>query len=168
MYKIGNMFRTIIISISLLFILPFASFSQDEFPEATVENAIGETIDIKQYVTDGKPKIVSLWATWCGPCRAELNALKSVSERWKNEYGVEIITVSVDYPQMVARAKSMAKKSGWDYTFMHDNKQELMRALGVTGIPYSMLIDGDGKIRSVQRGYYPQYEKALEKKIKAL
>jgi len=152
----------------LLLLMSSAILAQDEMPKAQVVNDKGESIDINQYVKTGGPKIVSLWATWCGPCRMELNALKKVSNRWKNEYDVEIIAISVDIPQMVNRARKMFETNGWDYTFLHDSNEELMSKLGIQGIPYSMLIDSDGKILSVQTGYSANYEKQLEKKLKTL
>ena len=142
--------------------------AQDVLPSAELVNNKGETVDIKKYTKSGSPKLISLWATWCGPCRMELNALKKVSQRWKEDYDVEIVAISVDMPQMVNRARAMFEKNGWDYTFLHDSNQELMSKLGIQNIPYSMLIDGDGNIQSVQMGYYPDYEKHLEKKIKQL
>ena len=142
--------------------------AQDVLPSAELVNNKGETVDIKKYTKSGSPKLISLWATWCGPCRMELNALKKVSQRWKEDYDVEIVAISVDMPQMVNRARAMFEKNGWDYTFLHDSNQELMSKLGIQNIPYSMLIDGNGNIQSVQMGYYPDYEKHLEKKIKQL
>lgn len=158
-------------TISFLLILLLGStvlFGQETLPDVYVVNNHGESINLKEYVSTGSPKVVSLWATWCGPCRMELNALKKVSERWKKEYNVEIIAVSVDIPQMVGRARKMLETNGWNYTFMHDAKQELMAKLGIQNIPYSMLIDGKGRIQSVQMGYYHNYEKQLEQKIKKL
>ena len=154
-------------TLALLLLSQF-TFSQEVLPSADLINTKGETVNIKEYTTTGSPKLISLWATWCGPCRMELNALKKVSDRWKSEYDVEIIAISVDMPQMVNRARAMFEKNGWDYTFLHDNNQELMEKLGIQNIPYSMLIDGNGKVQSVQMGYYPDYEKHLEKKIKQL
>jgi len=157
-----------IVNVAVFLFLFIASSAQDYLPDVNVVNDQGETVNIKEYVTDGQPKIVSLWATWCGPCRMELNALKSVAERWKTEYNVEIVTISVDIPLMVGRARKMFESNGWNYTFFHDSEQKMMDALNIQGIPYSMLIDGNGKIQSVQTGYYPNYEKQLEKKIKKL
>ena len=152
-----------------LFLCSIAGINaQDYLPAVEVTNEVGASVDISQYVADGSPKIVSLWATWCGPCRMELNALKEVADKWKEEYDLEIVTVSVDIPLMVGRARKMFESNDWDFTFFHDHNQELMSKLNIDGIPYSMLIDGEGKIQSVQTGYYPNYEKKLEKKIKNL
>jgi thiol-disulfide isomerase/thioredoxin len=157
-----------IISFSIMFVFSLALSGQKTMPSATVSDKIGQDIDISSYVQDGGIKLVSLWATWCGPCRMELNALNKVKEKWASEYGVEIIAVTVDYPSMLNRAKMMFEKNDWDFTFMHDKGQELMSKLGIRGIPYSMLIDGNGHIQSVQMGYFPGYEKDLEIKIKKL
>ena len=153
--------------LAFLFFLS-VSYGQDLIPDATVMNDKGESVNLREYVQNGGPKLVSLWATWCGPCRMELNALKKVQKRWQDEYDVEIIAVSVDVPQLVPRARKMFESNGWNYTFLHDANDELMGQLGIQGIPYSMLLDENGKIQSVQMGYFPNYEKQLEKKIKSL
>ena len=141
---------------------------QGQLPSAQVKDLSGKSIDISKYVKNGKPTIVSLWATWCGPCRMELNALQKVYPKWKSNYDIEIVAVTVDVGPQLERAKSMFEKNAWPYTFMHDRNQELMTKLGIRGIPYSILLDGEGNIKSVQTGYYPGYEKELEAKIKAL
>lgn len=148
--------------------LPVLIFGQNAFPQVAVEDLNGQKIDLPVYFQDGNPKIVSLWATWCGPCRMELNALKKVYPKWKKNYNVEIVAITVDFPSMLNRAKDMFEKNEWDYTFLYDKDQELLKELGIRAIPYSMLIDGQGNIQSVQTGYFPGYEKELEMKIKAL
>lgn len=156
--------------ISFIILILFYSTIQGQktLPSVSVENIDGQEINIKEYTQDGKPKIISLWATWCGPCRTELKALHKVYPAWRDKYGVEIVAVTVDRGRMLARAKSMFETNGWDYTFLHDNQEELMSALGIRGIPYSILVDGDGNIKSTQTGYFPGYEKELEAKLKAL
>lgn len=141
---------------------------QASFPEVSLVDIEGKSVDMQSIMTNGKPKLVSLWATWCGPCRMELNSLKSPYVKWEEKYGLEILTVSVDVPQMVDRAKKMFKDNQWSYTFLHDANQELMNELNLTGIPYSMLIDGSGKIITVQVGYTPGYEKNIEHHLKSM
>lgn len=142
--------------------------AQESFPEATVMNDKGESVALHEYVKSGTPKIISLWATWCGPCRMELNGLKSVADEWEEKYDLEIVTVSVDVPAMVNRARKMAETNGWDYTFMHDADQKLMSDLKLNSIPHSWLVDGNGKIISVMVGYSANYEQHLERKLKSL
>lgn len=145
------------------------AFSQiKEVPKANLNTIDESSVEIQAYSKQGNPKLISLWATWCGPCRMELRALNKVYPGWKEKYNVEIVAASVDIPPMLDNAKAMFKKNEWNFTFLHDNNQELMGALGIRGIPYSILVDGDGKVRSVQQGYFPGYEKELEKKIAAI
>ena len=158
-----------VLSISLFALFCSSSFAQiKEIPKATLNSINEESVEIQEYSRNGNPKLISLWATWCGPCRMELKALDKVYPDWKKKYNLEIVAASVDIPPMLNNAKDMFKKYGWDFTFLHDNNQELMTALGIRGIPYSILVDGSGKIMSVQQGYYPGYEKELEKKIASL
>ncbi len=156
-------------TILLIFLLGTTILSaQESFPEATVMNEKGESVALHEYVKSGSPKIISLWATWCGPCRMELNGLKNVADDWKEKYDLEIVTVSVDVPAMVNRARKMAETNGWDYTFMHDADQNLMANLNLRSIPHSWLVDGNGNILSVMIGYSSNYEKQLERKLKSL
>lgn len=153
----------------LLFLLSTSFiFAQESFPKATVMNEKGESVALHEYVKSGTPKIISLWATWCGPCRMELNGLKNVADEWKEKYDLEIVTVSVDVPTMINRARKMAETNGWDYTFMHDADQKLLANLNLNSIPHSWLVDGDGKILSVMIGYSSNYEKQIERKLKSL
>lgn len=152
----------------LLILVSASVFGQQKLPSVSIHDANKNVVDLASYASSGGPKIISIWATWCGPCRMELNALNKVYDNWKEKYNIEIATVTVDVTQMLPRAQKMFEKNGWSYTFFHDNDQKLMKALGIKGIPYSILVDGDGKVQSVQTGYYPGYEKELEKKLKSL
>ena len=122
----------------ILFLAYSITQGQKSLPSVTVQDIEGQDINIKEYTKDGKPKIISLWATWCGPCRTELKALNKVYPTWSEKYDVEIVAVTVDRGRMLSRAKSMFETNGWDYTFLHDNQEALMSALGIKGIPYSI------------------------------
>ena len=156
--------------VSALFLLFSVSlFGQiKEVPKANLNTKDGEAVEIQEYTQNGKPKLISLWATWCGPCRMELSALDKVYDDWNEKYDLEIVAASVDIPPMLKNAKAMFDKNGWEFTFLHDNKKELIDALGIRGIPYSILVDGSGKVKSVQQGYFRGYEEQLEKKIAAM
>lgn len=155
--------------LAIFLLVSFSLSAQlESLPNIIVNDRAGEPVDIKQYSQNGKPKLISLWATWCGPCRQELAALDKVKSTWKEKYDLEIVAVSIDIPQMLRNAEVMFDKNGWDFTFLHDNNQELMQALKLRGIPYSILVDGQGDVSSVQMGYYPGYEEQLEQKIAKL
>ncbi len=155
----------LILTICFSLICAASLFSQEKFPDVEVLNELGEPVNLQAYIAEGGPKLISLWATWCGPCRTELNALKKVEAEWKEKYGLEIITVSMDVPSMVSKAKQMAKSNGWNYTFMYDGNQDVASKLKVRSIPYSWLIDKDGNIISKMNGYSPSYPQLVEQKL---
>jgi len=137
-------------------------------PSVNVKTFDGKEVNIKEYTSNGKIQLVSLWATWCGPCKRELNALEAIYPKWKSDYDVEIIAITLDNARSVKRAHTMALREEWPYTFFSDPDGILSGGLGVRGIPYSMLIDQGGNIVSTSEGYYEGYEAEMEKKIRDL
>lgn len=151
-----------------VFLTATSATSFKTLPSVNVNTFEGEAVNIKDYTSNGKIQLVSLWATWCGPCKVELNALQKVEADWKEKYDVEIIAITLDNSRMLKRAEALAKKQAWPYTFFSDAEGVLAGNLGVRGIPYSMLIDQDGNIVSSSEGYYQGYEADMEKKIQAI
>jgi len=151
-----------------IFLTIAAATFYNTLPSVDVKTFEGKAVNIKDYTSNGKIQLVSLWATWCGPCKVELNALQKVEADWKEKYDVEIIAITLDNARSLKRAESLAKKQAWPYTFFTDAEGILAGNLGVRGIPYSMLIDQNGNIVSTSEGYYDGYEAEMEKKIKAI
>ena len=55
----------------------------------------GKTVDISTLSNNGKPIVISFWATWCKPCKTELNTIAEDYEDWQEETGVKLIAVSM-------------------------------------------------------------------------
>lgn len=141
--------------------------TENKIPSIIVQDVDGKEVNIQEYTQGGKFYLVSLWATWCGPCRTELKALNKVAADWKEKYDLEIIAISLDKARALPKAKKMFTDSEWPYTFLWDDGAKLATELGLRGIPYSMLIGPDGNIISKASGYSPGYEDKIEGKIKA-
>ena len=167
---VTNIYRSMIYLKAVIFTLLLNSFSLTDIniPSVELNSFSGETVNIREYTKQSKIQFISLWATWCGPCRVELDALQKVYPQWKKDYNVEIIAITLDNNRNLKRAMKMAENKGWDYTFFHDQNGILAEKLGITGIPYSLLVDKEGNVVSTSTGYYPGYEDELEKKIKSL
>ena len=83
------------IAATLFFGLSFAQNAK--LPEnITIKTLDGKTVETSIINNDGKPIIVSFWATWCKPCNRELNAIKEVYEEWQEETGVKLVAISID------------------------------------------------------------------------
>ena len=101
--------------------------------------------------------IVSFWATWCKPCRQELEAINDDWDEFKKT-GAKLIAISIDDSRSTGSVQSIANASGWEFNIYLDDNQNLKRALNISAIPYSIVLDKDGKIIRRIQGYNPGEE----------
>lgn len=111
----------------------------------------GEKFDVKQYA--GKVVLVEFWATWCGPCVAELPNLLEIYSKY-HDRGFEVVGISLDSER--ERLESFVKREEVPWTVLFDDDAEakgwqtaLAREYGVMSIPRAVLIGRDGKVVSL-------------------
>ena len=108
---------------TLLLAFSFTALAQTgEFmsiPNATVKDINGKSIQTGDLNNDGKPMIISMWATWCKPCIRELNAIKDVYPDWQEETGVKLVAISIDDARSAAKVRPFVNGEGWEYEFDH-------------------------------------------------
>ena len=112
----------------------------------------------------GKVLYIDVWATWCGPCCAEIPYLEKLAEHYKNDPRLEIISVSVDANRKAWENKLAQDKPQWKQ-FLQGCFTDLYN---INGIPRFILIDKSGKIITVDapRPSDPEIIPWLEEKIK--
>jgi len=91
----------------------------------------------------GKPLIINVWASWCGPCRAEMSSLERLA--WQEGSGAfNVIGVSTDdYPE---RARAYLDSTNATLTHFIDRQLTVERLLGASRVPLTVLVDGQGRI----------------------
>ena len=139
-----------------------------QLPSVVLKSIDGKTVDTATLSNDGKPFIISFFATWCKPCNRELKAIHEVYPDWQDETGVRLIAVSIDEGQNMQKVKPMVDGAGWEFEVLLDPNSDFRRALGVAMIPHVLIVDGNGKIVEQHRGYTEGGEAALIEKIRAL
>lgn len=144
------------------------TFGQDEVPSVEVKTLEGQSVNIQEYAKNGKITVLNFWATWCSPCKRELDAISDVYEDWQDDYNMELLAISIDNARTFTRVKGMVEAKGWDYEVLSDIKRELQQALNFQDVPYTFVIDADGKIAYTHSGYNPGDEDELEEKLKDL
>ena len=107
----------------------------------------GKALDWKSY--RGKVVLIDFWATWCGPCRAEMPHLKKLREKF-GDAGFDIVGVSADREDD-APAEFM-KKNGYDWACVFekgDQRQPMIDRYGILAFPTTILIGRDGRVIAV-------------------
>ncbi|MEM9546586.1 MAG: TlpA disulfide reductase family protein [Bacteroidota bacterium] len=150
------------------------AFSLNHAPEAADGNTLpainvktmdGKSVNIQELVGKGKITVISFWATWCSPCKRELDAIAEIYPDWQEEYGVELLAVTIDDARGVAKVPAMVASKGWEYEILSDSKQDLQRALNFQTVPQTFLLDGSGEIVYSHSGYTSGDEYELEEQI---
>jgi len=164
-----KIFSTLLLTLSLLVGSAFTTTSTfSNLPEVDVKTLDGKTVNIKDYLGEGKLTVMSFWATWCSPCKKELDAIGEIYPDWQEEFDVELIAITIDDARSLAKVPAMVETKGWEYTVLSDVKQDLKRALNFQTVPQTFLIDQEGNIVYTHSGYNPGDEFELEEKIAAL
>ena len=130
-----------------------ALIASAQLPNVRLQDIEGNTIQTGEISNNGKPVIISFWATWCKPCLRELKAIHEVYPDWQDETGVKMIIVSIDQAQDANRVKPMVDGFGWEYEVWLDPNGDFKRAMNVQNVPHVFVLDGKGKIVYNHTGY---------------
>lgn len=153
---------------SLCTLLLVAAAVRAQLPSVQLKDLEGKTVDTSKLSNDGKPFVISFFATWCKPCNRELKAISEQYADWQDETGMKVIAVSIDQAQNINKIKPLVDGEGWEYEVLLDPNSEFRRAMGVQMIPHVFIIDGKGNIAESRSGYTEGAESHLIEKIREL
>ena len=124
-----------------------------QVPNVQLKDIDGNTVQTGAISNNGKPIIISFWATYCKPCLRELKAIHEVYPDWQDETGVKMIIVSIDQAQDANKVKPLVDGFGWEYEVLLDPNGDFKRAMNVQNVPHVFVLDGKGKIVYNHAGY---------------
>jgi len=109
--------------------------------EATMQGLNGPPRKLSEF--RGKPLLINVWASWCGPCRSEMASLERLF--WMDlAASFNMIGISTDdYPE---KAKGALQSSNATITHFIDSKLQLENMLGASQLPLTVLVDADGRV----------------------
>jgi peroxiredoxin len=126
----------------------------------------GREIRLSDLVAKQQMVYLDFWATWCGPCMAEMPQLERLYETYKDR-GLVVLGISMDDPTTMGTVASYVHRNKLTFPVMIDMDSRVTSIYNSTrSAPYGVLIDRTGKIVDEHPGYSPGDETALENKIK--
>jgi len=157
-------------------ILAFVSFNTFIFaqkqdyviPSVDIKKLDGSTFNTSNIKNDGKPMIIDFWATWCSPCKAELNSIAEEYTDWQKETGVVLYAISIDDARNVDKVAPYVNGKGWEYEVLSDVNGDFKRAMNVNNVPHVFVINGNREIVYQQNSAAPGDDKKLYDIVKKL
>lgn len=159
-----------VLYVVLVFILSLEiSFGQTrKLPNINVKTLNGKKFNISKLQNGQNPIVISFWATWCKPCKKELNNIAEIYEEWQDETGVKIVAISIDDSRSKSKVAPYVNSSDWEYEVYLDQNGDLKRAMGVSTVPHTFLLNKNKEIVWQHKGYVDGDENKLFKEIKKL
>ena len=132
-------------------------------PDFTLRSNEGDNKKLSEL--RGKVVLLNFWATWCGPCRQEMPKLTELRDL-HDEYDFELLGINIDEDQ--SKALRLAKKLSINFPILFDATKQVSKDYSIDAMPMTVLIDRDGTVRYVHRGYKENYIGLYQQQIKKL
>jgi peroxiredoxin len=132
-------------------------------PDFTLHTLSGPNMRLQEQ--RGKVVLINFWATWCGPCQQEMPKLNQLYEKY-HAAGFVLLGVNVD--DDVRHAGDVAGKLGLKFPVLLDTDKAISHLYDLSTMPSTVLIDRDGKVRYIHKGYLTGVENDYDKQIREL
>ena len=152
----------LIIALALVFASGISFAQAKKAANFKLSSASGTTVELAKL--KGKVVAVNFWATWCGPCKAEIGGFQKVYDKYKKK-GFEIVGISLDEKGWNV-VKPFIEKYKMTYPVVLDNGSVASAYGGVSAIPTTVFVDRKGRVLDSHVGYMS--EEDFEAKIKKL
>lgn len=146
-----------------------AVHAQTELPNTQIKDVkTSKKLSFNEAISKDRVTLVSFWATWCVPCKKEIKNIRAKMADWKKEADFDYVTVSVDESRAEGLVRSYAIGQGWDFPYFIDPNSDLKRSLNFQTVPFTLIVDKNGKVAYMHSGYEEGSENEVFAKIKEL
>ncbi len=132
-------------------------------PDFTLRSMAGPNLRLGEQ--RGQVVMVNFWATWCGPCRQEMPHLNKLYDKYRDA-GFVLLGVNID--DNAAKATELAGKLGLTFPVLLDTDKTVSKLYDIGSMPATVVIDREGRVRHLHRGYREGVELAYDQQIRAL
>jgi len=135
----------------------------DTAPDFTLKSLQGKNLKLAEQ--RGQIILINFWASWCGPCRKEMPILQNLHTKYQ-DLGVAVWGVNVEQENQAGR--DFLADLNLSFPIFFDQTNTISANYQVEAMPTTVIVDRDGKVRYIFRGYKDGYEKKYAKAIKKL
>ena len=132
-------------------------------PDFSLKSLSGENLRLSEY--RGEIVLVNFWASWCGPCREQMEVLSDLHAEFHDQ-GLNILSVSID--RKSRRATNLLEKLQPEFPVLLDDRKTVSRLYDLGDMPFTMLVDHSGAVRAVYTGFKNEDVQAYQTQIAAL
>jgi len=132
-------------------------------PDFTLRSAEGRNLRLAEQ--RGQVVLVNFWASWCGPCRQEMPHLGRLYDKYRGS-GFTLLAVNIDDDPRTGAGT--AARWGLKFPVLLDADKTVSRLYDLGSMPATVLIDRDGRVRFLHRGYREGMEDTYERQIREL
>lgn len=159
--NITQMLRVVLLSVALYGTA--GAEVEGPAPDFALKSESGANLRLSEF--RGEVVMINFWASWCGPCRQEMPLLDELYSQYK-PLGFTILGVNVEEDS--SKAKEVLEDIPVSFPVLFDTDSEVSKLYNVVAMPSTVLVDRDGNMRYLHRGYKPGYEDAYQEQVRAL
>lgn len=137
----------------------------DNAPNFTLRDINGQQVSLEDY--KGQVVLVNFWATWCGPCQAEMPHLQKMYVDLKDQ-GFVVLSISADNARDASKVKPLVKRNRYTFPVLLDKDSSVLNQYNPESVlPYNVLIGKDGNVVWQKASYAPGEEVELRKLVES-
>ena len=159
----GFMRYTVAVMLVLLATTLSAGTALAPAPDFTLKSNSGENIRLSEL--RGEVVLINFWASWCGPCRQEMPILSELHDRYK-AMGFTVLAVNVE--ENTSDARKLLKDMPVSFPVLFDSDSTVSKQYEVVAMPSTVLVDRNGNMRYLHKGYKPGLENTYVEQVRAL
>ena len=132
-------------------------------PDFTLKSSSGKNLKLSEH--RGDVVLINFWASWCGPCRQEMPLLSELHDKYK-ALGFTVLGVNVE--QDSGDAKKLLEDMPVSFPVLFDNDSTVSKQYDVVAMPSTVLVDRNGRMRYLHKGYKPGEEEIYLEMVRSL
>ena len=166
----GNMFTSYLkswLAVSAVVVMATSAVSaglkQSSAPDFALKSASGENLRLSEF--RGDVVLINFWASWCGPCRQEMPILSELHDKYR-ALGFTVLGVNVEAD--AAKARKLLKDTPVSFPVVFDSDSVVSKQYDVVAMPSTVLVDRDGNMRYLHKGYKSGLEEVYQQQVREL